>query len=53
MSNIDEFLARVIDRFEVTELVEALGLTSEDIVDRFFDEITTIHGESIFDYFED
>lgn len=35
----DEFLKALMDRYETTELVELLGLSTEDIIDAFYERI--------------
>lgn len=36
---IDEFIKNVLDRYTAEELVEALGLSTRDVIDAFYDAI--------------
>lgn len=47
-ADTDLFITRVNERFSVDELCEQLGLSTSDIVERFYDEIID-KGYAIFD----
>lgn len=42
---LESFRQRLLDRYDVLELVELLGITAEELLDAFQDKVLELHDE--------